>query len=197
MEVSSVWLCADAWGVPYLCVGVGVVAGCTCPGFQIHSMRSPVASCSGRRTEEAPEPGRGCWAVFVALGGKGMVRLKPTSSEEAALSLDGPGALCIPSALVLHAQPAPGEGAALEEEFGGGLGAGTLTRRRLEEKFLVTLPPLPGLEGISRAPTECTGVFGWVDHLETFPWLAECLQTLFCACEVTLEKHTSRFYLQL
>lgn len=56
--------------------------------------------------------------------------------------------------------------------------------------------PSSGLEGISRAPQNVLGSLAGGPSGNISPWLAECLQTLFCVHVKSLwKKHTSRFYL--
>lgn len=113
-----------------------------------------------------PSQGRGCWAVFVALGGEGMVLLKATLSAEAALSLDGPGPSVSPQPLSSTPSLLQEKVQPWKKSLGGGLGAGTLARRRLEEG--VTLPPLR-VGGHLQSPHRMYWGLWLVDHLETSP----------------------------
>ena len=130
VEVSSVWLCADVW-VCSICVWVW-------EWWQLDMYRPPdpldEKPCGLLFRGEQRRPlsqGRGCWAVFVALGGEGMVLLKATSSEEAALSLDGPGPSVSPQPLSSTPSLPQEKVQPWKKSLRGGLGAGTLTRRRL------------------------------------------------------------------
>ena len=113
-----------------------------------------------------PSQGRGCWAVFVALGGEGMVLLKATLSAEAALSLDGLGPSVSPQPLSSTPSLLQEKVQPWKKSLGGGLGAGTLARRRLEEG--VTLPPLR-VGGHLQSPHRMYWGLWLVDHLETSP----------------------------
>ena len=104
-------------------------------------------------------------------------------------------AFCIPSTLVLHTQLTPGKDAVLEEELEGRPGCRQSYQKEAVGEGSGDSAPPQDWRASPEPPQNVLGSLAGGPSGNLSPWLAECLQTLFCACEVTLEKYTSHFYL--